>query len=429
MVISASKNKTPRDQGFLSFVIFRGEYCGYLDGPLDPQPPTCSQFPPSTISAMATAVMSSFQPSETGALAKGQGTPAGLANGSASGLHHDSDATTIGSHAQESPHTVTNGDSPPAVANKVPVGGVWAPAVTWFDQDTDDLSLQPQAQYYSYLSKSGLAGLVVLGTNAETFLLTQSERKTLVATARQACGPSFPIMAGVGGHSTKQVLEYIKDAAEAGANYALLLPPAYFGKQTTPAVIKNFFDEVAEKSSLPIVIYNFPTVVNGIDLDSATLVRLAKRHSNIVVVKLTCGAVAKITRLSAELSADQFSIYGGQSDFLIGGLASGAAGTIAGFANVFPKTIVKIFDLYQEGRMKEAMALHQKAALAEQGCKAGIATVKYAVAQVTAKAAGIDESLAKQQLKPRRPYQEPTEQEKRSIDELIAPLLEIEASL
>jgi dihydrodipicolinate synthase/N-acetylneuraminate lyase len=144
---------------------------------------------------------------------------------------------------------------------------------------------------------------------------------------------------------------------------------------------------------------------------------------------LTCGAVAKITRLSAELPADQFSIYGGQSDFLIGGLASGAAGTIAGFANVFPKTIVKIFDLYQEGRMKEAMALHQKAALAEQGCKAGIATVKYAVAQVTAKAAGIDESLAKEQLKPRRPYQEPSDQEKRVINELIAPLLDIEASL
>jgi 4-hydroxy-2-oxoglutarate aldolase len=166
---------------------------------------------------------------------------------------------------------------------KVPPGGIWAPAVTFFDPETDNLSLEPQAQYYSYLSKSGLAGLVVLGTNAETFLLTQSERKTLVATARQACGPSYPIMAGVGGHSTKQVLEYIADAADAGADYALLLPPAYFGKQTTPEVIDDFFRDVAQKSTLPIVIYNFPAVVNGVDLDSATLVRLAKAHDNIVV--------------------------------------------------------------------------------------------------------------------------------------------------
>jgi 4-hydroxy-2-oxoglutarate aldolase len=312
---------------------------------------------------------------------------------------------------------------------KVPPGGIWAPAVTFFDPETDNLSLEPQAQYYSYLSKSGLAGLVVLGTNAETFLLTQSERKTLVATARQACGPSYPIMAGVGGHSTKQVLEYIANAADAGADYALLLPPAYFGKQTTPEVIDDFFRDVAQKSTLPIVIYNFPAVVNGVDLDSATLVRLAKAHDNIVGVKLTCGAVAKITRLSAELPASQFSIYGGQSDFLIGGLASGAAGSIAGFANVFPKTIVKIFDMYQQGRMKEALELHQRAALAEQGCKAGIATVKYAVAQVTAKAAGIDDALARKQLKPRRPYKEPSEKEKKAIETLIAPLLEIEAAL
>lgn len=312
---------------------------------------------------------------------------------------------------------------------KVPPGGIWAPAVTFFDPETDNLSLEPQAQYYYYLSKSGLSGLVVLGTNAETFLLTQNERKTLVTTARQACGPSYPIMAGVGGHSTKQVLEYIADAADAGADYALLLPPAYFGKQTTPEVIDDFFHEVAQKSTLPIVIYNFPAVVNQVDLDSATLVRLAKAHDNIVGVKLTCGAVAKITRLSAELPASRFAIYGGQSDFLIGGLASGAAGSIAGFANVFPKTIVKIFDLYQEGRMKEALELHQKAALAEQGCKAGIATVKYAVARVTAKAAGIDDAIAREQLKPRRPYKEPSEKEKKNIEAMIAPLLEIEAAL
>jgi 4-hydroxy-2-oxoglutarate aldolase len=326
---------------------------------------------------------------------------------------------------------ISNGEPSPTHKStaKVPPGGIWAPAVTFFDSETDNLSLEPQAQYYSYLSKSGLAGLVILGTNAETFLLTQSERKTLVATARQACGPSYPIMAGVGGHSTKQVLEFIADAADAGANYALLLPPAYFGKQTTPEVIDDFFRDVAQQSSLPIVIYNFPAVVNGVDLDSATLVRLAKAHDNIVGVKLTCGAVAKITRLSAELPANRFSIYGGQSDFLIGGLASGAAGSIAGFANVFPKTIVKIFDMYQQGRMKEALELHQKAALAEQGCKAGIATVKYAVGQVTAKAAGIDDALARKQLKPRRPYKEPSDMEKKNIETLIAPLLEIEAAL
>jgi len=321
----------------------------------------------------------------------------------------------------------TTSEAATAPVPRVPPSGVWAPAITFFDHSTDTLDTESQAKYYSYLSKSGLAGLVILGTNAETFLLTREERKTLVETARRACGPSYPLMAGVGGHSTKQVLEFISDAADAGANYVLLLPPAYFGKQTTPAVIDSFFNDVARESSLPIVIYNFPAVCTGIDLDSATIARLAKTHDSIVGVKLTCGAVAKITRLAAELPAGRFATFGGQSDFLIGGLAAGSAGTIAGFANVFPKTLVRIYDLYQQGKFKEAMELHKIAALAEQPCKAGIASVKYAAALNTAKAAGIEGALDK--LKPRRPYVEASEADKRNIEAQVKSLVDIEASL
>lgn len=310
---------------------------------------------------------------------------------------------------------------------QVPPGGVWAPTITFFDHATDTIDTESQAKYYKYLSQSGLAGLVVLGTNSETFLLTREERKTLLEVAREACGPSYPIMAGVSGHSNKQVLEFISDAADAGADYALILPPAYFGKQTTPAVISNFFDDVAPKSSLPIVIYNFPAVCNGIDLDSATISSLAKKHANIVGVKLTCGAVAKITRLAAEFPPERFSTFGGQSDFLIGGLAGGSVGTIAGFANVFPKTIVRIYELYQEGKIQEAMELHKKAALAEQPCKTGIASVKYAAALNTAVSAGIEGALEK--LKPRRPYVEPSETEKRAIESQTASLAVIERTL
>ncbi|KAH6658369.1 hypothetical protein BKA67DRAFT_557870 [Truncatella angustata] len=310
----------------------------------------------------------------------------------------------------------------------VPPSGVWAPTITFFNHDEDTLEIVSQAAYYKYLSTTGLAGLVVLGTNAETFLLTREERKTLLQTARKAVGPSFPIMAGVGGHSTRQVLEHIADAAEAGANYALVLPPAYFGKQTTPAVIDNFFARVAEKSALPLVIYNFPAVVNGIDLDSATIARLARSSpGKIVGVKLTCGAVAKITRLSAEFPPDQFAIYAGQSDFLIGGLASGGSGTIAGFANVFPKTIVHIYNLYTQGKIAEALELHKKAALAEQPCKAGVAAVKYAVSLTTARRAGIEGAV--NILKPRHPYVEVSDAAKSDIEKTISPLFEVEAGL
>ncbi|KAI1358792.1 hypothetical protein F5Y08DRAFT_321072 [Xylaria arbuscula] len=310
---------------------------------------------------------------------------------------------------------------------KVPPSGVWVPAVTFFDHDTETIDVEAQQKYYSYLSKCGLAGLVILGTNSETFLLTREERKTLVQIARRSCGPSYPIMAGVGGHSTKQVLEHIDDAQDAGADYVLLLPPAYFGKQTTQAVIDNFFHDVQAKSPLPIIIYNFPAVCNGIDLDSATIARYAKAYDKIVGVKLTCGSVAKITRLAAEFPPERFAIYAGQADFMIGGMISGSSGTISGFANVFPKTIVRIYELYKAGKIADAMELHRTAALAEQPCKAGIAAVKYATALNSARKAGIEGALEK--LKPRRPYLEPSDAEKKNIETMTASLIDIESSL
>ena len=312
-------------------------------------------------------------------------------------------------------------------APHVPPSGVWAPAITFFNHADDTLDLASQKTYDTYLSKSGLAGLVILGTNAEAFLLTREERSQLISTARSAVGPTYPIMAGCGAHSTKQVLELISDAAQAGANYVLVLPPAYFGKATTPAVIERFYGDVAEKSRLPIVIYNFPVVCNGVDLDSEFIAKMAKKHHNIVGVKLTCASVGKITRLSAELPASEFATFGGQADFLIGGLAVGSAGCIAAFANVFPKTLSRIYDLYKEGKVEEALKLHRIAALAESPCKAGIASTKYAAAINSAKAAGIEG--AEEKLKPRTPYQPASEDVKAQIRKVMAEMVAIEGSL
>ncbi|TAQ89894.1 hypothetical protein B7494_g1756 [Chlorociboria aeruginascens] len=295
------------------------------------------------------------------------------------------------------------------------------------NHENDTLDISAQKQYDEYLSKSGLAGLVILGTNAEAFLLTREERYALIAAAREAVGPAFPIMAGAGAHSTKQVLELIADAAKAGANYVLVLPPAYFGKATTPAVIERFYSDVSAKSPLPIIIYNFPAVCNGVDLDSELITKLAKKHPNIVGVKLTCASVGKITRLAASLPASEFATFGGQSDFLIGGLSVGSAGCIAAFANVFPKSLSRIYKLYKEGKVDEALKIHQIAALAESPCKAGIASTKYAAAIFTAKAAGI--KGAEEKLKPRTPYSSASEETKNNVKLVMAQLAEIEALL
>jgi 4-hydroxy-2-oxoglutarate aldolase len=235
-------------------------------------------------------------------------------------------------------------------------------------------------------------------------------------------------MAGVGGHSTAQVKEYIGDAVEAGMDYVLVLPCAYFGKATTARVVEGFYGEIARNSPLPIVLYNFPGVTNGVDLDSDVIAKLAKKHpGKITGVKLTCASVGKITRLAAQVEKKDFAVFGGQSDFLIAGLSVGSAGCIAAFANVFPKVVMRIYELWQQGKNGEALELHQKAALAERACKGGIAGTKYAAALTSAKAAGIEGAVEK--LGPRAPYEPVGEAERESIRGLLEELIKVEEGL
>ncbi|KAF4549721.1 4-hydroxy-2-oxoglutarate aldolase-like protein 3 [Elsinoe fawcettii] len=317
-----------------------------------------------------------------------------------------------------------------------PPPGIYAPSITLFNPD-DTLDLASQALYFSHLSRTGLAGLVVLGTNAETFLLTRSERASLLRTARESVPANFPIIAGVSGHSTAQVLEFLSDAADAKADFALLLPPAYFRAATTPQVIEDFYLDIAAKSPLPIVLYNFPGVCNGVDLDSATIAKLAHKSEKIVGVKLTCGSVGKVTRLAAEFEPERFAIFGGQSDFLVGALASGGAGCIAAFGNVAPRSVVEVYRLWNAGKQAEAVEVHKKAGLAEGSVKGGIGSVKHGAGLHSMLAAGVGKDLdgekrktfILERTKPRKPYPGVQGVAAKNIEEGLEKILQYEREL
>lgn len=170
-----------------------------------------------------------------------------------------------------------------------------------------------------------------------------------------------------------------------------------------------------------------PGVCNGIDIDSDTMATLHKKHKNIVGVKLTCASVGKITRLAAEFDKSEFAVFGGQADFLLAGLAVGSAGTITGFGNVAPKTIRRIYDLYKQGKTDEALKLHRVQAFGEVIGKSGIANTKYGASLTSAKSAGIEN--AEDKLRPRRPYEPLTDEQKAVVRKTIGPTIEIEDSL
>ncbi|CAD0088488.1 unnamed protein product [Aureobasidium vineae] len=325
-------------------------------------------------------------------------------------------------------------------------GGVWCPVVSLYkNTPRQEVDLEASRKYFAFLIQGGVSGLVLQGSTAEAALLSPSERVDLIKTARQAAAdvgkPNFPLMVGISGQSTNETLQLVDDAAKNGADFGLLLPPSYWPKAVTNDVIVEFYEEVADNSQIPIVVYNVrvqlaamsqtlterssPGVTSGIDLGVDVLSRLAK-HPNIVGVKLTCANAGKVATLTAQYTPDQFAVLSGQSDWLLPCLISGGMGCVTGIGNVFPRSVVKLYSLWQEGKMDEARQLQGQVAQAESACKKGLATTKYGTAYFAGPAAGLnDQSL----FLPRKPYKLASKDLQGSTISTMQILADLEASL
>lgn len=247
--------------------------------------------------------------------------------------------------------------------------GIYAPTMTFFDPETEDLDIPSIKKHAIRLVKAGLVGLVTMGSNGEAVHLSSEEKIAITKATREALDEAgfghVPIMVGASEGSVRGTIASIEEAATAGGDYTLLLTPSYFRSLMDEESIYTYFTSVADKSRLPIVLYNYPGAVAGIDMDSDLLIRLAK-HPNIIGTKFTCGNTGKLTRVALASNAKTpfsagsgYMAFGGMCDFIIQTLVSGGSGIIAGGSNVMPKTCVKVWDLYTEGRIQEAIEMQK----------------------------------------------------------------------
>ncbi|KAK7966753.1 dihydrodipicolinate synthetase [Apiospora aurea] len=241
--------------------------------------------------------------------------------------------------------------------------------MTFFDAETEELDIPIIKKHAERLAKDGLAGLVTMGSNGEAAHCTREEKLAVTRATREALDAagfsSTPIILGATEGSVKGTIELSKEGEKAGADYVLLLPPSYFRGLMDEEAIEGYFLAVADGSPLPLVLYNYPGAVAGIDMDSDLLIKLAK-HPNIVGTKFTCGNTGKLTRVALATNAKTpgsegsgYMAFGGMCDFTVQTLVSGGSGIIAGGANVMPKVCVKVWNLYAEGKAEEAVALQK----------------------------------------------------------------------
>jgi 4-hydroxy-2-oxoglutarate aldolase len=123
--------------------------------------------------------------------------------------------------------------------------------------------------------------------------------------------------------------------------------------------ITEFFNDVASESPIPVLIYNFPGVTAGIDIDSDMISELATANvGKVVGCKLTCGNLGKLHRVAHDKRITRpFAAFAGKSDFFLHGLVAGSNGVIAAAANLVPKIHVQLLQLYDEGKLAEAQEL------------------------------------------------------------------------
>jgi 1-pyrroline-4-hydroxy-2-carboxylate deaminase len=215
------------------------------------------------------------------------------------------------------------------------------------------VDLDRYAEHVRWLAGEGCDGVTPNGSLGEYQTLTADERRAVVRAAVAAAPDGFTVMPGVAAYGTLEACRWAEEAAEAGCQAVMLLPPNAY-RADERAVVEHY-REVA-KVGLPVVAYNNP-IDTRVDLVPALLARL-HGEGFIVGVKEFSGEVRRIYQI-AEL-APELDVLAGSDDVLLELAIADAAGWIAGYANVFPRACVELFQASAAGDLATALPLYRR---------------------------------------------------------------------
>lgn len=227
----------------------------------------------------------------------------------------------------------------------------------------------------------GSTGLVPCGTTGESATLDNDEHHKVIATCAEAAAGRVPVIAGAGSNDTQTALWHIKEAQLAGADALLLVAPYY--NRPSQAGLLAHFSYLAERSDLPIVLYNVPgrTVT---DIQPETVIELHRRFpEKIVALKDASGDLSRVVTQRMGAGPD-FCQLSGDDPLALAGHALGQAGCISVTANVAPKLCAEFHKAALAGNFAKARELNErlyplhKAMFAD----ASPAPVKYALSRL-----------------------------------------------
>ena len=234
--------------------------------------------------------------------------------------------------------------------------GPFAAVVTPFDEKGAILTDNFQTLVSSFI-EDGARGIIIAGHNGECWNLDPQELQLLVRLAVKAAAGRVPVLCGTEAITVEEILKMTESVAQAGAEGIMVEPP-YVVTTSTEVEIVNRFEEIATRSSIPILLYNNPRRTQ-INIDVSILQKLAQ-HENIVALKESTRDFSELT-MKIQLVGKDINIFVGPSPLILPGLLIGAKGFISsGPMELLRSDGYRLYELAIAGNVEEALELHFK---------------------------------------------------------------------
>ena len=213
----------------------------------------------------------------------------------------------------------------------------------------DGINFTEFAKLVEYQINEGIDAIIVCGTTGESSTMTLEEKKTLIKFSVELIDKRVPLIVGAGSNNTATSIEMSQYAESVGADGLLLVTP-YYNKTTQEGLIYHY-NSIANKTTLPIILYNVPSRT-GLNILPETCLELSKTE-NIVAIKEASGNISQIAKIAA-LCGNNLSIYSGNDDQNIPILSLGGIGAISVLSNVAPRFTHNMIYDFLNGNIEKA---------------------------------------------------------------------------
>ena len=250
--------------------------------------------------------------------------------------------------------------------------GTGVAIVTPFKKDFS-VDVEALKRIVNYQIDNGIDYMVVLGTTGEPATMNKEEKELVIKTVKETNNGRLPLVLGVGGNNTAEVVEELKTRDFTGFTAVLSVSP-YYNKPTQEGIYQHF-KAIAEASPLPVILYNVPGRT-GSNMLPSTVIRLANHFKNLVAITEAADDIVQAMKLIQGKLKD-FLVIPGDDMVTLPMVLAGGAGVISVIAEGFPKQFSKMVRLGLERKVDEAYELHYQIAdsidmIFEQGNPAGV---------------------------------------------------------